>query len=200
MSSCKWCVKWCTCSLEFLYSFLWYIFLLTGFPICSTFEEHHAMIFNVVWEMVVSSSISMKVNAANLLKVIVSLLTLFFFFFSSFRNLFHTLTLLNWFEGSLCWSESCFNSCCSCSGHSWIRSEFECKVYKYRGFWSCRTTFQKWHGEDFSILKFGNLWWQCSHIGWWMHFSIRLLTRYVSKWMLFSRMDPMKLLLRLFVH
>ncbi|KAI4295036.1 hypothetical protein MLD38_040693 [Melastoma candidum] len=36
-----------------------------------TFEEHHAMIFNVVWEMVVSTSISMKVNAANLLKAVV---------------------------------------------------------------------------------------------------------------------------------
>nr|XP_015880041.2 RAB11-binding protein RELCH [Ziziphus jujuba var. spinosa] len=36
-----------------------------------TFEEHHAMIFNILWEMVVSSNINLKVNAANLLKVIV---------------------------------------------------------------------------------------------------------------------------------
>lgn len=31
------------------------------------------MIFNILWEMVVSSNIEMKISAANLLKVIVSL-------------------------------------------------------------------------------------------------------------------------------
>ncbi|KAM5558021.1 RAB11-binding protein RELCH [Rosa sericea] len=36
-----------------------------------TFEVHHGMIFNILWEMVVSSNIDMKINAANLLKVIV---------------------------------------------------------------------------------------------------------------------------------
>ncbi|CAN6572825.1 unnamed protein product [Malus baccata var. baccata] len=36
-----------------------------------TFEDHHGMIFNLLWEMVVSSNIDMKINAANLLKVIV---------------------------------------------------------------------------------------------------------------------------------
>ncbi|CAK9150667.1 unnamed protein product [Ilex paraguariensis] len=36
-----------------------------------TFEEHHKMIFNILWEMVVSSNIDMKIGAANLLKVIV---------------------------------------------------------------------------------------------------------------------------------
>uniref|UniRef100_A0A1S2Z940 RAB11-binding protein RELCH homolog n=1 Tax=Cicer arietinum TaxID=3827 RepID=A0A1S2Z940_CICAR len=36
-----------------------------------TFEENHAMIFNILWEMVVSSNMSMKINAAQLLKVIV---------------------------------------------------------------------------------------------------------------------------------
>ncbi|KDO63204.1 hypothetical protein CISIN_1g001018mg [Citrus sinensis] len=36
-----------------------------------TFEEHHTMVFNILWEMVVSSNIDMKINAANLLKVIV---------------------------------------------------------------------------------------------------------------------------------
>lgn len=36
-----------------------------------TFEEHHTMVFNILWEMVVSSNMDMKINAANLLKVIV---------------------------------------------------------------------------------------------------------------------------------
>ncbi|KAK9272038.1 hypothetical protein L1049_002407 [Liquidambar formosana] len=36
-----------------------------------TFEEHHSMIFSILWEMVVSSNINMKISAANLLKVIV---------------------------------------------------------------------------------------------------------------------------------
>ncbi|XP_059640386.1 uncharacterized protein LOC132282661 isoform X2 [Cornus florida] len=36
-----------------------------------TFEEHHTMIFNILWEMVVSSNINMKIGAASLLKVIV---------------------------------------------------------------------------------------------------------------------------------
>lgn len=36
-----------------------------------TFEEHHGMIFNILWEMVVSSNVNMKISAANLLKVIV---------------------------------------------------------------------------------------------------------------------------------
>ncbi|TYI74500.1 hypothetical protein E1A91_D07G204200v1 [Gossypium mustelinum] len=35
-----------------------------------TFEEHHGMIFNILWEMVVSSNIEMKISAANILKVI----------------------------------------------------------------------------------------------------------------------------------
>ncbi|KAE8703866.1 putative non-specific lipid-transfer protein AKCS9 [Hibiscus syriacus] len=33
--------------------------------------EHHGMIFNILWEMVVSSNIEMKISAANILKVIV---------------------------------------------------------------------------------------------------------------------------------
>ncbi|KAM3712453.1 hypothetical protein ACJW31_01G181600 [Castanea mollissima] len=36
-----------------------------------TFEEHHGMIFNILWEMVVSSNVNMKSSAANLLKAIV---------------------------------------------------------------------------------------------------------------------------------
>ncbi|MQL79844.1 hypothetical protein Taro_012293, partial [Colocasia esculenta] len=36
-----------------------------------TFEEHHGIIFNILWEMVVSSNANMKINAANLLKVLV---------------------------------------------------------------------------------------------------------------------------------
>ncbi|KAK7853786.1 lish domain and heat repeat-containing protein kiaa1468 like protein [Quercus suber] len=36
-----------------------------------TFEEHHGMIFNILWEMVVSSNVNMKISAANLLKAIV---------------------------------------------------------------------------------------------------------------------------------
>ncbi|XP_058737574.1 uncharacterized protein LOC131609798 [Vicia villosa] len=36
-----------------------------------TCEENHVMVFNILWEMVVSSNISMKINAAHLLKVIV---------------------------------------------------------------------------------------------------------------------------------
>ncbi|KAL3527015.1 hypothetical protein ACH5RR_011671 [Cinchona calisaya] len=35
------------------------------------FEDHHNMIFNILWEMVVSSNINMKIYAANLLKSIV---------------------------------------------------------------------------------------------------------------------------------
>ncbi|KAI3462561.1 hypothetical protein Pfo_019224 [Paulownia fortunei] len=36
-----------------------------------TFEEHHSMIFDILWEMVVSSDVNLKISAANLLKVIV---------------------------------------------------------------------------------------------------------------------------------
>ncbi|WJX77189.1 hypothetical protein P8452_60519 [Trifolium repens] len=36
-----------------------------------TYEENHGMVFNILWEMVVSSNMSMKINAAHLLKVIV---------------------------------------------------------------------------------------------------------------------------------
>lgn len=46
------------------------------FSICSTFEEHHGVIFNILWEMVVSSNTDLKICAANLLKVLVSLICL----------------------------------------------------------------------------------------------------------------------------
>ncbi|XVF20742.1 hypothetical protein REPUB_Repub12eG0029200 [Reevesia pubescens] len=36
-----------------------------------TFEEHHGMIFNILWEMVVSSNMEMKIGAASILKVVV---------------------------------------------------------------------------------------------------------------------------------
>ncbi|GAA0139144.1 hypothetical protein LIER_00753 [Lithospermum erythrorhizon] len=36
-----------------------------------TFEEHHNMIFNILWEMVASSSIDLKISATKLLKVLV---------------------------------------------------------------------------------------------------------------------------------
>ena len=49
-----------------------FIFRLSPFMYCSTFEEHHDMIFNILWEIVVSSNINMKISAANLLKVSVS--------------------------------------------------------------------------------------------------------------------------------
>ncbi|KAL2457553.1 HEAT repeat-containing protein [Forsythia ovata] len=35
------------------------------------FEEYHSMIFNILWELVVSSDINLKISAANFLKVIV---------------------------------------------------------------------------------------------------------------------------------
>ncbi|XP_071710205.1 uncharacterized protein [Rutidosis leptorrhynchoides] len=35
------------------------------------FEEHHNLVFNILWEMVVSSNMDLKINAAKLLKVIV---------------------------------------------------------------------------------------------------------------------------------
>ncbi|XP_061338315.1 uncharacterized protein LOC133285154 isoform X2 [Gastrolobium bilobum] len=35
------------------------------------YEENHGMIFNILWEMVVSSNVNMKINAAKLLRVIV---------------------------------------------------------------------------------------------------------------------------------
>ncbi|KAA3474566.1 lisH domain and HEAT repeat-containing protein isoform X1 [Gossypium australe] len=37
-----------------------------------TFEEHHSLIFDILWEMVVSSNIELKIGAANILKVIVT--------------------------------------------------------------------------------------------------------------------------------
>ncbi|KAJ4960017.1 hypothetical protein NE237_019927 [Protea cynaroides] len=36
-----------------------------------TFEEHNGIIFNILWEMVVSANVNMKISAANLLKVLV---------------------------------------------------------------------------------------------------------------------------------
>lgn len=42
---------------------------------CSTFEEHHNMIFNILWEMVVSSDVNLQISAAHLLKVIVRIST-----------------------------------------------------------------------------------------------------------------------------
>ncbi|KAK8694356.1 hypothetical protein V6N13_071910 [Hibiscus sabdariffa] len=36
-----------------------------------TFEEHHSLIFNILWEMVVSSNIELKISAAHILKVVV---------------------------------------------------------------------------------------------------------------------------------
>lgn len=35
------------------------------------FEEHHNLVFNILWEMVVSSNMDLKINAAKLLKMIV---------------------------------------------------------------------------------------------------------------------------------
>ncbi|CAL0317316.1 unnamed protein product [Lupinus luteus] len=35
------------------------------------YEENHSMVFNILWEMVVTSNVNMKINAAKLLKVIV---------------------------------------------------------------------------------------------------------------------------------
>ncbi|XP_019442509.1 PREDICTED: lisH domain and HEAT repeat-containing protein KIAA1468 homolog isoform X2 [Lupinus angustifolius] len=35
------------------------------------YEENHSMVFNILWEMVVSSNVNLKINAAKLLKVIV---------------------------------------------------------------------------------------------------------------------------------
>lgn len=44
---------------------------LVLFSVYSTYEQHHYMIFNILWEMVLSSNIRMKTDAANVLKVIV---------------------------------------------------------------------------------------------------------------------------------
>jgi hypothetical protein len=39
---------------------------------CSLFVEHHGVIFNILWEMVVSSDTTLKINATALLKALVS--------------------------------------------------------------------------------------------------------------------------------
>ncbi|GJY81428.1 hypothetical protein Tco_0494179 [Tanacetum coccineum] len=44
------------------------------------FEEHHNLVFNILWEMVVSSNMDLKINAANLLKAIVSMLCAYVLF------------------------------------------------------------------------------------------------------------------------
>ena len=64
----------CRPSCVVLYHYLQFQFLLisTISSWCSTFEKHHSIILNILWEMVVSSNIDMKINAANLLKAIVS--------------------------------------------------------------------------------------------------------------------------------
>ncbi|XP_042501337.1 RAB11-binding protein RELCH homolog [Macadamia integrifolia] len=36
-----------------------------------TFEEHNGIVFNILWEMVVSANVNLKISAANLLKVLV---------------------------------------------------------------------------------------------------------------------------------
>ena len=41
---------------------------------CSIFEEHHGVIFHILWEMVASSDTYLKTSAAALLKALVSLL------------------------------------------------------------------------------------------------------------------------------
>ncbi|XP_072993401.1 uncharacterized protein [Typha latifolia] len=45
--------------------------LIDAIRFLCTFEEHHGIIFNILWEMVVSSDVNMKTNAATLLKVLV---------------------------------------------------------------------------------------------------------------------------------
>lgn len=45
--------------------------LLNAVRFLCTFEEHHGIIFNISWEMVVSSNVNLKIFAANLLKILV---------------------------------------------------------------------------------------------------------------------------------
>lgn len=40
------------------------------------FTEHHAIIFNILWEMVVSSNTNMKISAVYLLKILVCYVSL----------------------------------------------------------------------------------------------------------------------------
>ncbi|GER48064.1 HEAT repeat-containing protein [Striga asiatica] len=43
----------------------------TWSPKQATFEENHGIVFNILWEMIASTAVNLKVNAAKLLKVIV---------------------------------------------------------------------------------------------------------------------------------
>lgn len=45
--------------------------ITNSFRFICTFEDHHNMILKILWEMVVSSDINLKISAANLLKVLV---------------------------------------------------------------------------------------------------------------------------------
>ncbi|MFS7973438.1 putative RAB11-binding protein RELCH [Helianthus anomalus] len=62
---------WLVFFSQLLSSLLVGLLTLSGCMLCSLFEEHHNLVFNVIWEMVVSSNMDLKVNAAKLLKMIV---------------------------------------------------------------------------------------------------------------------------------
>ncbi|KAG8662497.1 RAB11-binding protein RELCH homolog isoform X2 [Manihot esculenta] len=49
-----------------------YVEIINAVRFLCTIEHHHSMIFNILWEMVVSSNVDMRINTINLLKVIVA--------------------------------------------------------------------------------------------------------------------------------
>ena len=57
----------------------------------STFEEHHSIIINVLWELVVNSNADVKISAAMIMKILVGALFLRLFLFF----LLHSILQIN---------------------------------------------------------------------------------------------------------
>lgn len=106
------------------------------------------MIFGILWEMVVDSTAELKINAAKLLKTIVSFLTTQTHFHILFQ-VFQTETLLfTCATGSLYRCKRCICQCFASLDHSWLGPEPECEVRKHRCIWICSTAFQSRHGNN----------------------------------------------------
>lgn len=132
-----------------------------------TFDEHHNMIFNILWEMVVSSEINMKATAANIFKVIVPCI-------DAKVASTHVLPALVTLGSD---------------------QNLNVKYASIDAFGAVAQQFKNDAVQGFCL----NIWWHsCSVLSkgfnetFCFNFVVRLLKKYVFKWMLFLRMDHMK--------
>lgn len=156
---------------------------------CSTFEQQHAVILGVLWELVVNPNADVKISAAVLSKALVSDLRIdaktesfIWLFWCSISicilNVYFAVNrgiprchisswlLIQYFTGWKCRVEICYATSYSSSSDAGLGSKCGCQTCHYWSVWSSSPAFQGWRGSKYGDFLINTPFWLFQLVSW----------------------------------